>query len=224
MNLYLLLNLAVISVPLALSFDRKVHYVSRWPEVIMSAMVVGLPYLIWDIAATARGDWSFNETYAGGFKIAGLPIPEILFFICVPFACLFLFDVVGAYLKEKIFKVSRLFILGFVPVFVALAVLFRNNPYTFRAFLSVAIFVLLAAWTDLLRKRQFWMYMAVSMAAFFAVNSALTSLPVVMYGVDAIIGVRVLTIPVEDFFYNFSLLGFNALVYTFIFERGRGHG
>jgi lycopene cyclase domain-containing protein len=45
------------------------------------------------------------------------------------------------------------------------------------------------------------------------VNGILTSLPVVSYNPEHIIGLRVGTIPVEDFFYFFGLLLLNVMVY-----------
>jgi hypothetical protein len=41
----------------------------------------------------------------------------------------------------------------------------------------------------------------------------LTALPVVPYNPTAIWGPRFITIPLEDFFYNYSLLSFYLLVY-----------
>jgi lycopene cyclase domain-containing protein len=50
-------------------------------------------------------------------------------------------------------------------------------------------------------------------------NHVLTSLPVVSYSPQAITGLRVGTIPVEDFFYNFSLLSFYLIIYLFAEEK-----
>jgi lycopene cyclase domain-containing protein len=47
-------------------------------------------------------------------------------------------------------------------------------------------------------------------------NSVLTALPVVEYNSVAIWGVRFGTIPVEDFFYNYSMLSFYLLFYRMI--------
>jgi lycopene cyclase domain-containing protein len=48
---------------------------------------------------------------------------------------------------------------------------------------------------------------------FFIVNGLLTSLPVVMYNATSNIGIRIWTIPIEDFIYNFFMLLLIATVY-----------
>jgi len=56
--------------------------------------------------------------------------------------------------------------------------------------------------------------MAFSFIPFLIVNYALTSLPVVLYNPASVWGFRILTIPIEDFFYSFSMISFYIIVYT----------
>jgi lycopene cyclase domain-containing protein len=218
-SLYVLLNLAVLAIPLALSFDRRVAFFRRWPSVLLSIAIVGIVYLAWDVFATAGGHWWFNERFAGSFRIGGLPLGEILFFITVPYSCLFLFEVIGAYLPDKVITIPRALWLLPAAVLMGAAIWYRNQPYTFLALLSAAFFLLAALPTSLLLRRQFWLYLAISLVAFLLTNGVLTALPIVGYNQEAIWGVRVYTIPVEDFLYCFSLLGFNVLLHTLLRER-----
>ena len=219
MDLYVLLNLAVFAIPLVLSFDRKVAFFRRWPSVFLSIAIVGILYLTWDVFATARGHWWFNEHYTGSLRVGGLPLGEILFFLTVPYSCLFLFEVIGAYWGDKVLRIPR--VLWLLPAAVLLggAFWFRSRPYTSLVLLSAAAFLLAALPTGLLFRRQFWLYLVISTAAFLLINGVLTALPVVGYSQAAIWGVRVHTIPLEDFFYCFSVLGFNALLHTLLRER-----
>ncbi|HET9916194.1 MAG TPA: lycopene cyclase domain-containing protein, partial [Candidatus Binatia bacterium] len=59
----------------------------------------------------------------------------------------------------------------------------------------------------------------VCLIPFAIVNTILTALPVVRYSSSAIWGVRLGTIPVEDFFYNYSLLSFYLLSYRLLGRR-----
>jgi len=89
---YLIFNLIVIAGPIALSFEKGVHYVSRWKYSFMAIFPVLVVFIVWDALVTGR-HWWFNDQYIIGFKIAGLPIEEWLFFICIPFSVLFVWEI-----------------------------------------------------------------------------------------------------------------------------------
>jgi len=214
-NLYLWIDLAILAAPLALSFDRKVHYVRWWPAVLLSALIIAAVYIPWDMLKTAYGVWGFNPRYAGRFRLLGLPAGELLFFFVVPFSCLFIYEVVRAYFREAEVRVPRWVWLGAAAACLAAALAFRQQAYTFTVMLSVAVFLTLAALLApaLLASRRFWLAMILTYVPFLLSNGLLTALPVVTYNDAENWGVRVYTIPLEDFFYSFSLLGFNLLVY-----------
>jgi lycopene cyclase domain-containing protein len=216
MSTYLIVNLAAVALPLALSFDRRVAFYKKWPAVFPAVAVVAAAYLVWDVIVTARGDWSFNEAHFGGAKVWGLPVEELLFFVTVPYACLFIYEVVRAYLPERAVAFPRLLAVGLAAVAVALALVFRERDYTFLVFLSVAVFFVLGAvaFPGLLRSLHFWLYLAISYVPFFAVNGVLTGIPVVIYNPAENLGIRVISIPLEDFFYSLSLLGLCGMAYA----------
>ena len=72
---------------------------------------------------------------------------------------------------------------------------------------------------------QMWMsthtlyFFLLSFVLFFVANSVLTALPIVSYGPQAILGIRVYTIPLEDFFYNFGMLGYYLFFYRLAGRR-----
>lgn len=49
--------------------------------------------------------------------------------------------------------------------------------------------------------------MGLRLVAFMVVNGTYTALPTIRYSARATVGIRVRTIPLEDFLYNFSYLG-----------------
>ena len=84
MSLYLILNILTLVPPLLLSFDRRVHFYTRW-KFFFPAMLISLAiFIIWDVIFTSHGVWGFNEQYHSGWTILGLPLEEYLFFITVP--------------------------------------------------------------------------------------------------------------------------------------------
>jgi len=209
MYLYLYINLAIIIGPIIISFERRrINYHSKIKSVALSILFVGTAFIAWDALATSRGHWSFNSAYLVGPNFLGLPFEEILFFITVPFSCLFTYEALAYFLKD-----ARLVQLGRLPLIVGpaialLSLVFVNKEYTFLAMLSVGISILVAhkLVKNIFSSRLYWLYIVLTFAFFFVFNYLLTSLPIVEYSNLAISDLRVTTIPVEDFMFNFSML------------------
>lgn len=89
---YFLVLAATVLVPFLLSFHRDLA-LFRHPRALGWAIAV--PLLLfgaWDIAATARGHWSFNPAYVVGVHIVNLPVEEWLFFVVLPFVSVFTWE------------------------------------------------------------------------------------------------------------------------------------
>lgn len=215
MSLYLIVNLAIIAIPLALSFEKNLKFYRLWPAVGFSMLVVSTAYIVWDVIATARGDWMFNPEYVGGIEIFNLPLEEILFFITVPYACIFIYETVHLYLQEKTAPRAYLYLLPLSVLLFAGSWYYSGQYYTATVFSYTAVFFILSAVLipSLTGSRNFWISMAVTYVPFFIVNYILTSTPVVIYNDAANWSVRVTTIPLEDFFYSFSMISLWFLFY-----------
>jgi lycopene cyclase domain-containing protein len=182
-------------------------------------LCVAVPFLIFDSLFTAHGVWSFNPVYITGIFLFNLPIEEILFFICIPYSCLFTW-----YCLDKFYdlswnqKTENIFCILFSAVLLITGIVFRQKLYTSSTLISTAIlcFVLKFA------LNVNWFGKAVSVFAilifpFLLVNGILTGTgllaPVVMYNPMYNLGIRVMTIPVEDFIYGFELFLLNLSLY-----------
>jgi lycopene cyclase domain-containing protein len=218
MSEYLLINIVIIAVPLLFTFEKKMKFYRRLPEVFTSMFIVGLFYIIWDIYATENSHWSFNPDYILNTAIFGLPLEEILFFITVPYAMLFLFEVLVFYLGSKIrYKPdARSVSLVLSIIFLGVSVILINHSYSFLVLISCSVYFFIAGvfYSNNINSGLFWLFILLSYIPFIGVNYLLTSFPVVIYNPDAIIGTRFLTIPIEDFFYSFSLISFYVMTYT----------
>jgi len=214
-NFFVYLDLIVAAIPLSLSFDRRVRYVTRWPAVLVTSIIVAIPYVAWDSFMTMRGAWGFSAPFVGSLRLLRLPVGELLFFIVVPFSCIFILEVVSAYLPQKAARPVRLPWIAAGALVALAAFLARGRLYTQTVLAaSGAFLVLCAVFSPItLASRAFWLALAACYLPFLAANGVLTSLPVVTYAGWAILGPRVVSIPLEDFFYNFSYLGFTFLVY-----------
>ncbi len=218
MSVYTLISLLILAGPLALSFDSRVAFYQYWPGVFAAVLLVGGSYLAWDVYMTAKGHWRFNPRYTGSKHILGLPLGEWLFFLGVPYACLFIYEVAAAYFGDTLWFIWN----PWGSVILSVACLFAaagmtRKAYTMLVLFSAALFFGLQAWLfpQLPGSQGFWVYIGISMAAFLIFNGLYTWLPTIHYQRRSISGLRVGTIPIEDFIYNFSMLGLALLVHLY---------
>ena len=212
---YLVLNLFIIAVPLWYTPDKRTAYYRRLPALGFSIAVVSTCYLLWDILVTARGEWSFNSKYLTGVQILNIPLEEVLFFISVPYSCLFIYEVVLYATKSSKLRLPPSVVIAMIFALLAASLAFYPQGYTAKALASCALFLTTSLLFDrpLIKGKQYWIWLAICYVPFLIINTVLTALPVVEYNSKAIWGLRVGTIPLEDFFYNFAMLSFYLLVY-----------
>jgi lycopene cyclase domain-containing protein len=162
-----------------------------------------------------------------GIEIFGLPIEEILFFVVVPFACIFIYESLEYFIKDKEIYFNKWIYLSLAGIFIIVGLIFYHQDYTILAMFSCALFFIIAStiYPEILKSRNYWLYIILSFIPFIIFNYLLTSLIVVYYNPIAIWGGngawngRFFTIPIEDFFYNFSMLSFYLLVYIYFKKR-----
>ena len=212
---YLIFNIFVLSGPLFLGLLRPFYFVDKWLFVFISITLAAIPFIIWDILVTGS-HWTFNEDFILGLQIAKLPVEEWLFFITVPFACLFTWEMLVRRMDKKtIFKSNQWRILLFIfPIFGLL--LFRNGyEYTGLVLIFIGIASLLDQFfgTKLLLQPRFYIFILFISIFNLIFNGYLTGRPVVVYGEAYQLGLRITTIPIEDFGYGFALLFLNIIIY-----------
>ena len=218
MNTYVVITLAIIAGPFLLSFDKRVGFHRHWLQLGISMVPVSAAYLLWDVLVTEQGHWSFNPAYAGSWKLFGLPLGEWLFFLVVPYACIFILEVVRAYFPNRTYSDSgrvRTYAIVCVVLLLVTGYLFRGQSYTLLALLATSVWLTLTliAQPGLLGDSHNLWFFLLSIIAFLVVNGILTGLPIVLYTPEAIWGVRIASIPLEDLFYNISMLGLYLLSY-----------
>lgn len=212
MYTYLAINIGIIIIPFFLSFERRINFIRNIKAVLVSIFFVGILFILWDILATRRGDWMFNPQYLSGIYIGVLPIEEVLFFITVPYACIFTYEVIKYFIEDKAIELNFYWLLLTAPIL--LLPFFYEKEYTLTV---TAIYLLILALIYKLKffhTKSFFIFILISYVQFTLVNYILTSLPIVEYSNSAIIGFRILTIPIEDFIYSFTLLSLYLSVYT----------
>ena len=212
MYLYLLLNIGSISIPLLYSFNKKMRFIKQLKSVSISIFSVAIFFIIWDIIFTAEGIWGFNNIYHLPYTIGGLPIEEILFFFCIPYASIFIhysfeFFKPNLMLSEKITKLITVLL---VLILVLVLIFNFDKVYTSVNYTLLIFTLLLGFFLGLQTLRRFYISFLVILIPFFIVNGVLTgsfiSEPVVWYNDIENLRIRLFTIPIEDIGYAFNLL------------------
>jgi lycopene cyclase domain-containing protein len=211
MSLYGWTILLSIAGPFALSFDKKVNFIRYWKALLISILCVGIPFLIWDELFTQLEVWGFNPKYLLGIYLGHLPVEEVLFFLIVPYCCVFIHEVLAAYFPNLYMEsVSKIFTYIFIATSLFLVLLNPTNLYTLSACSLSLLYTLFAFIRRIKWFSSFVFTYLVCLIPFLIVNGVLTGSitdePIVWYSENHIVGFRILTIPFEDLFYNYSLL------------------
>lgn len=218
---YLLINFLTIFFPIVLSFDKRVAFYKNWGFVFPGLLITGLLFLFWDYLFTIYGVWSFNPEYIIGFNILNLPIEEILFFITVPFACIFVYECLNYYVKPDLLKrFARPISYLLIAFSLLMLILFHDLVYTLITFgLLAAVLIIAEFVVKSTIMSRFYLAYFVSLIPFYLVNGLLTSIPIVMYNDAENMAFRVGTIPFEDHFYSLSMLLINILLFDYFRKR-----
>lgn len=216
---YLLVNVLCILFPLAFSFVKPFCFFRKFRAAFGAIFLVATFFVIWDIYFTKLGIWSFNENYLTGIYLVNLPIEEVLFFICIPFACLFTFYCVTLYLKFNPFNDIKLTLIKLISILIAvIGVLNIKYDYTASSLILMAVFLFWTAYSKWKHLPTFLFTYLIILFPFLVSNGILTGSfidePIVKYNNNENLGIRVLTIPIEDLFYSGILQISNIFLFT----------
>lgn len=215
---YFLILAASLAGPLALSFDKKVAFYTKWKYLFPAMILPAGFYIIWDNLFTSRGVWSFNEAYISGIYFSKLPLEEILFFFVVPYCCVFIYECIRCYFPGiKNEKPSNNFLKILAIILLIPGIGFYQKDYTASTFILLVVFLLLF----FLFKKYFLQFntavflisYAIILIPFLIVNGFLTAIPVVLYNNVENLGIRIYTIPLEDVFYGMLLIFLNIVIF-----------
>jgi len=210
MSTYLQVLAFTIIIPLIFSFHNKIQFYNKWPSFIRANILVTIPFLIWDELFTRNGVWGFNKEHLTNIYLFNLPIEEILFFIIIPYCCVFTYEV---FLKFSIknSQISQLLTLGIGLIILISGILLYTKIYTSVTFISLGVLLILLFYQKKEFINTFYLtYVIITASFFIIVNGILTGgtleTPPVWYNNSETLNIRVWTIPIEDFFYSMLLI------------------
>jgi lycopene cyclase domain-containing protein len=209
-----------VLVPLLCSFEKRICFWGKRKAIFAAIGFTAMLFLIWDAIFTHFGIWGFNERYILGYSVFGLPIEEVLFFISIPYSCLFSYVVLNYFLgNASPWAMHRLFFpIAGLLMLIGLANYWRW--YTLFAFVGAGAFLLLNRKIKFMP--NFLRAYIVTLFPFVVVNGiltgAITAEPVVWYNNAENLALRFGTIPIEDFFYGLLMNGLVVWCYHY-FEQ-----
>lgn len=228
---YLAIDVGVLLFPLLFSFYKKMPFYKYWKALAVGTLSMMALFIPWDIYFTANGIWGFNEKYLTGLKIGNLPIEEWLFFICIPYSCIFTYESFN-YLFPKINSAWNGKKWSWFYIFILVPILFVNWTHWYTAttaLLTIIVLLLLIRFKfEKLGMLHFsWLIL---LLPFYISNGLLTGLDFTSYNFinlypdqisDMIVwynnahnlGIRIWSVPLDDFFYGMLMLLTSIPVY-----------
>lgn len=214
---YLLVDLACISVPFIFSFHPLLKFHKQWRSFLLPNLLTSLFFLVWDGLFTHWGVWGFNRDYVLGYFFFGMPIEEFLFFLCIPYASVFsyyCFSILlpGAFLSR--IAGARIPVILLTALLLSVGLTHLSAWYTSVTFLLLSVVWIFLLWKRVSYIGLFLLTYLFILIPFVLSNGVLTGSflgrVVVWYNDQRNLGIRLLTIPIEDVFYGMLLLLLNV--------------
>jgi lycopene cyclase domain-containing protein len=213
------------SFPLIFGFLPKLKFHKQWSRVIMANIPVSVFFILWDWYFTKKGVWGFSEAYTSGVKLFGLPWEECLFFVIIPAACTFIYWSLNSVIeKEPFARIEKNISIMLIIVLFAIGLWKWDHIYTATAsILSALLLTFHILFIKPGYRGRFYLAYLVSCIPFLLVNGVLTGGfsegPVVMYNPEEFFGVRLGTVPVDDFAYSFLMLFLNITLFEALAKK-----
>lgn len=212
---YLIINFLTIAICFVYSFHPKIRFHQHFGAFLKASSLVAFVFIVWDVWFTQIGIWWFNDRYLIGIRLFGLPIEEILFFFCIPFSCVFTYFCIDKFFKlDWPARAERWLVHVSILINTVVGFVFLDNLYTtvttfFTVFtLLYLYYIAKVPWIG----KASTIY-TILMPGFLSVNGVLTGTgleeAIVIYNPDQFLNIRLVTIPIEDAVYGYSMILWN---------------
>lgn len=223
-SLYLLLNFGSILVPFLVSFHPRLKFYKKWSSFFIGTVFTSIVFITWDVYFLKMGVWGFNPAYYLGSTIFGLPIEEWMFFLFIPYACIFMhYSLLELFPNFSYNKKQTKYITILLSCYFLVSLILNHDKWYPLINYLLAILLLITVYSqnkNLLR--SYYKTFLVMLIPFVIVNGVLTGFgitdQVVWYDNSENSGIRFFTIPIEDATYAFTMI-LSTLFITNFLER-----
>lgn len=224
--LYLGIDLLSFTLPFVFSFYPKANFSRAWKYALPAIAGTAIIFVAWNSLFTYLGIWGFNPHYTIGKNLLGLPVEDILFFFCIPHACLFTYFALNKLVeKDYLSPYQELISSIVIVVLLVFGGFYMHHLYTSSVFLFTGLF-LAFVWLKLRVRfmgRLYFCFLTL-LIPFLIFKGILTGSfigePVIWYNNTENVGLRIGTIPLEDVVYAFLVLLLSVTISEKLEERG----
>ena len=101
MSGYMFILILSFIAPFVLSFFPNLRFYRNSRALLFSILLIVIIFGAWDVFATKRGHWYFSPEGVYPFRVINLPLEEVLFFVIIPFCCIFTWEAID-YIKKRL--------------------------------------------------------------------------------------------------------------------------
>ena len=212
---YLLFDTAIATAVVLSTLLVASPFRQRWAKAVWACLIVAVPYLVWDSLVVDR-HWWFNSNHIISVRFFGLPFEEWLFFFTVPIACLMTWEVVWRPHHQTPLLSNWVYLPQLCLALAGVYASTVNLEYTALACLSVPIsgVVDILLGTKLYKEKRYYGHLFLVCIWVTLFDGYLAGRPVVLYGEDYFLGVRLGFVPIEDYAYAIGWVGLIHSFYT----------
>lgn len=216
---YLLILFVMAAVTMFLFVKKTIVFFTELKYMIPAIIFSGAIFILLNIRLLETGIISFNPNYLTGKNILSLPIEEWLFLLLISLFSFSVYILVNVNFAN--FEKPNLFL----TISVILLLVFGFEAWVSREKLvPFFIFFLLTIYFGytIFRNRfkmhlsKFYVSFGIAVVPFFLFKGILYSLPVILYNNEHILGIRLFSVPIEEFGFFFLLMLINITIFEYL--------
>lgn len=188
--------------------------------IVLGSMV----FLAWDIYFSYLSIWGFNERYLTGNRIANFPLEEVVWFPVIGCCSLYIYFLMErekwALLEQRGWVLAILVCFGLFLFWM----FYFDRLYSSFAVWSIFIVIWLWYWSEIQDKLMNFMgaFMIITLPMLIMdgmLTGIFTQEALIIYNPSENSGIRIISIPIEDFLFGFSFLAFIVWIKNVINKR-----